>query len=335
MTQVSFHIVRRFSLLSSVAESFYGTVETAAAREFLRINTAVPTEGYVWPGNVLFLPDLMPFHPDHEHRVIKLLAMINSSALQNLSVAEREFFAANHALVNNTVNHPSLIPDYAGGGTDRSGGLLEDISVQSRLIGDRLQELESCYLHERRTKGGLTPHFFAHRQAIYDALDGAMGRVASNLTTGEAAERQGKPAAWAGSSNRVLHWKTEGTEDPFKGFRQHYEKMQKVARYFRYGGCLAIGIDASLTYEVIARACESGEALACATKGPGEDSGSSRKLEGAGGALLGCSVRSLLEASSIDRNRLWCALLGRASISSRRAFRKGADFLFESSYAVS
>lgn len=311
MHEAYFHLVRELESLQSLAARLYGSSETPTAREFIRINSVVAADGYVWPGAALFLPEPMCFSSDMEAHVTEVVRAANGEGAQMMSMPERQFFAANHHLINNTAKNASLINNVLNLANTGASGLLASASLQTRIMSSSLKKLETKYVHEFRQHGKLTPHFFVERQQAYRTLDTALGRVSRMLTMGTPYSTSAKSVLKINTKSQVLHWKRNGTESGVKGFARHFETMKQHGKYFKAWGALTVGIDGIFTYDKIQQACSVGSERECHRSVAVEGIGFGGRVSGglAGGAVAYGACNAVFAGPTLGSSLLWCGIV--------------------------
>lgn len=340
MDHAYFHVTRELESLKSVATRLYGNTETPTAQDFLRFNSAVAVDGYVWPGNLLFLPERMCYAPEVEAQVIETIKVANGDSLKEMTMPERQFLATNHTLVNNTAKSAPLLDSGFSVANTAVSGLFGALSLNSRIMGDSLKNLQTRYVEEFRKNGKLTQHFFIERQRAYRTLDTALGRISRTLTMGTPIDMTAKSALDINIKSQILHWKRHGTEQGVKGFQKHFATMQRHARFFKTGGFLTTGIDGFFTYDAIVKACQSKNDRECRKAAVVEGSAFGGRVGGglAGGAIAYTTCNAFLAAPTVGTSLLWCGIVAGAAGGVAGGMGGGwflgsaGDVLFETAY---
>ncbi|MAL98054.1 MAG: hypothetical protein CL583_06345 [Alteromonadaceae bacterium] len=342
MQEAYFHLVRELESLQSLATRLYGSSETPIAKDFIRINTVVAADGYVWPGAALFLPEPMCFGSDMEAHVTEVVRAANGEGAQMMSMPERQFLSANHHLVNNTAKNASLINNVLNLANTGASGLLASASLQTRIMSSSLKKLETKYVQEFRQHGKLTPHFFVERQQAYRTLDTALGRISRTLTMGTPYSTSAKSVLKVNTKSQVLHWKRNGTESGVKGFAKHFETMKQHGKYFKAGGALTVGIDGIFTYDKIQQACSVGSERECRRTAVVEGASFGGRAGGGagGGALAYVGCNALFGAPSFGTSLMWCGVVAGLAGGALGGYvgegvsRPLSEFLFEATYST-
>ena len=340
--QAHFHVVRRPTWLGAIARDLYGDASSDPAQAFSRINARAVRHHLVWPGQLLFIPASVCYHPQQEAEFGELVGRINDLVMTRINQAEREVLASHPNLVNQAAANPGLVHEAARYGSMAGAGLVSMLSAEHRAVRDLLKELEGRYLQTYRAHGRLTPDFFAQRRRIFAALDTLLGRMARALSLGTPMDQRARDALKISSKSQILHWKRHGTAGGLKDLKAHFERMAQVSRYLRAGGHLAIALDAYLTYDTITRACRAEDERECQRSAVVQGSAFAGSVLGGtfGGGLAYAACSAVFALPSAGSSLLWCALAagGAGSVvggsASSQMFRVGADWLFETYHPV-
>ncbi len=146
---------------------------------------------------------------------------------------------------------------------------------------------------------------------IYESLDTAAGRLARAITFGTRLDEKTRHALKVNTKSQLLHWRRRGTGGHLRDFEAHFDRMGRVTRHLDHAGYLLIGIDAYLTADAIAKACEVGDDRHCHRAMVVKGSGFAGS---AGGSALGSIAaygvcNALFGLESLGSSVLWCGLV--------------------------
>lgn len=341
-----FYIVRQPTSLENITSLLYGSTDSAAARDFLRINTAAADgASHLAIGHILYIPDTVCYAPALEAHIIELVRSCNEWMRLRLSGSQMRLLARQSNLISNAASHSRVIESTPGMAGKAADGLLAATRAQARMIGSTLEQLEALYKKSYRANGGrLGPKFYAQRRRIYETLDSTAGRLARTITLGTRLDENARGALRIKTKSQLLHWKRRGTGGHLRDFEAHFQRMGRITRYLDRGGYLLIGVDAYLTSDAIAKACEAGDDRHChramLVKGGGFVG---RAGVGSMGGSLAYSACSLLfSIESAGSSFLWCGIVVGAAGSvtggllgnwvGKSAGRKASRLIFENTY---
>lgn len=169
------------------------------------------------------------------------------------------------------------------------------ISRQIEQINRTLHDLESLHQKSFRENGHLnSSEFFEERRKLFKRLDFALGDVARRGLSLDDAPKL-KQALGVSTKSLVHNWKQAGVGE-IPGYATHYERLATGAKYMRYTGYLAIGLDASVSAMKIKEACTTGNDEECervSYKESGRFIGATTGGAMGGTAALGCGFFAL------------------------------------------
>lgn len=338
----SFHVVRRHQSLADLTRHLYGSLESALAKDFMRLNETAPDSfGALLPGQMLYLPEPVCYPSNVEADIQAMVATFNIFIVERMDAAQRQVLAENPTIIKNAAENPSVLKGFANGSNTFASGLVAGVSIQTKALGRTLKNLESHYVQTFRSHGKLTPQFYAHRQQLYSALDTNMGSLSRTLALGTPRDLEARSALKISTKSQVLHWKRFGTEGGVKGFQPHFDRLAQTTRYLRNGGLLTIAIDGALTYDTIKKACKSNDRF-CHKTAAVESSGFAGRVVGGslGGLAAYGACSAIFALPSAGSSFLWCGLVAGAAggFLGGTGFgywgEKRAEAIFESNYPV-
>lgn len=312
-----FHVVRLPTTIDILARQLYGDASSALAQEFRFVNQLALIEGIgVVPGQMLYLPEPVCYHPDLQDEIIRFVGSINDRILFQMDNQQRNLLAEHPTFVSNVAESPNIVVQGLSTGNAAASALMAATTATTRSIGESLKSLERAYQQAFRTHGRLTPDFYIRRRQIYSQLDTRLGRLGRTLALGTPFDQHARASLKVHTKSTALHWKRHGT-GPIAGFQGHFDRLARTTRWLRLGGYATLAIDVALNEYAITDACNSGDAAECSRQTYALRGKSVGLVAGglATGSLATYGIcNAVFGPPTAGSSFLWCALvLGGAS----------------------
>ncbi|MGP4844576.1 hypothetical protein ACTXGQ_10630 [Marinobacter sp. 1Y8] len=160
------------------------------------------------------------------------------------------------------VDHYDLLETLTSNASTGMGAGSVMIANQIKSIEAVLRDLEVLHQDSYKKHGHLnSTEFFEKRQGLFKRLDFALGKIARK---GMSLDDNPKLKSALGlSSKSIVHsWKQSGVGN-IPGYATHYDKLATGAKYAKFGGYLAIGLDVAVTEMRIKEVCTTGSTKEC------------------------------------------------------------------------
>lgn len=294
-TEPGFHVVRQPMSKTVLLTALYGDA-SAKPDHFDRLNPGLGNQ--VLPGEMIVLGDPQSMECTREEADLMQVAARVNAKVRSLDQDEAQFIVDHYDLLETITSTSS-----AGLG---AGAVM--VSKQIDSIKATLTDLERLHQESYRKHGHLNhPEFFEKRLGLFKRLNFALGNLArKGMSLDDDAKL--KRALGLSSKSIVHHWKHAGVGD-IPGYASHYERLEVGARYMRYTGYLALGLDISSSIMKVREVCTVGNDGSC-EKVIFKESG--RMAIGTAGGALGASAATacgLLGFATSGVGAIACAVI--------------------------
>ena len=324
-----FHVVRFPTTIDVVAHQLYGDSDNFLFDEFKYVNRLALINGVgLLPGQLLYLPEPICYHPDIKDEIVSFVGMVNERIIYRMDSGERRILADNATFASNAAESSAAnaISRNVGLVNTAAGGVLSGVSELTTSIGESLKKLEAAYQNSFRAHGRLTPEFYSRRSQIYRQFDTKLGRLGRLIAFGSPFSANAKSSLKVSTKSNILHWRRNGV-GPLIDFQGHFGRLASATRNLKIGGYIAIGLDASLNEFAISEACASGDEDHClretyALRGKTLGSASVGIGTGIYGGYAVCNIAFGLPTGG--SSLFWCALLAGGAVGSLGGMGGGA-----------
>lgn len=197
------------------------------------------------------------------------------------------------------IDHYDLLETLTSSASAGVGAGSVMIANQIKSIEITLRDLEALHQDSYKKHGHLnSSEFVEKRQGLFKRLNFSLGKIArKGMSLGDNPKL--KIALGLSSKSIVHNWKQSGVGN-IPGYATHYDKLATGAKYAKFGGYLAIGLDIAVTEMRIKEACTTGTDQECtkvkySQRGRVIGSTAGGTL-GAAAGLAGCAVVGLTTA---------------------------------------
>lgn len=245
----AFHVVTEPMSKTALLQTLYGDV-SAKPDHFDRLNPQLGSR--VLPGEMVVLGDPEGTACTQEEADLMQIARQVNQQVHALNEEEAQFLT----------DHYDLLEMMTSNAATGLGAGAVMISRQIAGIESTLRDLESLHQTTYSKHGHLnSPDFFAKRRELFKQLDFALGKIARKGMSLDDSPKL-KSALGLSSKSIVHNWNQAGVGG-IPGYATHYDKLATGARYARFGGYLAIGLDASVSAMKIKDVCLTGTDREC------------------------------------------------------------------------
>jgi type VI secretion system secreted protein VgrG len=244
-----FHVVREVMSKNALLQSLYGDT-SAKPGQFDRLNPNIGDQ--VMPGEMIILGDPNGMECTQEEADLMQVASQVNERVQALDEEEAQFLIDHYDLLETLTSSAS-----AGVG---AGSVM--IANQIKSIEITLRDLEALHQDSYKKRGHLnSSEFFEKRRGLFKRLNFSLGKIArKGMSLGDNPKL--KTALGLSSQSIVHNWKQSGVGN-IPGYATHYDKLATGAKYAKFGGYLAIGLDIAVTEMRIKEACITGTDQEC------------------------------------------------------------------------
>ncbi|MCW7546482.1 hypothetical protein OO184_00595 [Photorhabdus sp. APURE] len=250
--QPGFCVVQQSGGLSFQASLLFSHSNSEAARYFMALNS---NYRFLKPGQILLVADPDSYNPPH---IIQLLKQSQYEVNRSISALPNEYAALLH-------RHFGLfhyVLDQGGTLVGTSSSLGNSYFSQ---IKKNLSKLQKLYQKEYRLNGlnrkYVSPEFYVERQLIMGNLKrllNKVGRLSLKID-----QHPNLKHALKLSTKAIAHqWDKVGV-GAIKGYSQTIIQSEKMVKWMKYGGWVAIGLDFTDTTGQVIDACNYGQTGKC------------------------------------------------------------------------
>ncbi|WP_228160701.1 hypothetical protein [Marinobacter bohaiensis] len=236
-----FHVVRKPMSKVDLLTKLFGAAGNKP-ESFDRLNPDLGDQAL--PGEMIVLGDPDGQECTREEADLMSVASSVNEQVRSLSEDEAQFIVDYYDLLEALTSNTA---------TGLSAGSVM-ISRQIDQINNTLRSLESLHQASFKKHGHLnSSEFFDERRKLFKRLDFSLGNVARKGLSLDDAPKL-KQALGVSTKSLVHNWKQAGVGD-IPGYATYYDRLATGAKYMRYTGYLAIGLDASVAAMRIKEAC--------------------------------------------------------------------------------
>ncbi|MCC8384545.1 hypothetical protein GPY51_02255 [Photorhabdus laumondii subsp. laumondii] len=250
--QPGFCVVQQPRGLSFQASLLFSHSNSEAARYFMALNS---NYRFLKPGQILLVADPDSYNPPH---MIQLLRQSQYQVNQSVSALPNESAAFLH-------RHFGLfhyVLDQGGTLVGTASSLGDTYFSQ---IKKNLSKLQKLYQREYRLNGlnrkFASPEFYVERQLIMGNLKGLLNKV-GRLSL-KIDQHPNLKHALKLSTKAIAHQWDKAGIGAIKGYSQTILQSEKMIKWMKYGGRIAIGLDFVDTTGQVIDACNYGQAGKC------------------------------------------------------------------------
>ena len=320
-----FHVVRKVMSKNALLQSLYGDT-SAKPDSFDRLNPNISER--LLPGEMIILGDPNMLEcTQNEADLMNVASQVNER-VQTLGEEEAQFL----------IDHYDLLETLTSSASTGVGAGSVMIANQIKSIEITLRDLEALHQDSYKKHGHLnSTEFFEKRRGLFKRLNFSLGKIArKSMSLGDNPKL--KIALGLSSKSIVHNWKQSGVGN-IPGYATHYDKLATGAKYAKFGGYLAIGLDIAVTEMRIKEACTTGTDQECtkvkySQRGRVIGSTAGGTL-GAAAGLAGCAVVGLTTAGI---GGVACAIIVGAAgsvaggIGGGSAGESGGEIIYEGVY---
>ncbi|MCA6220436.1 hypothetical protein [Photorhabdus antumapuensis] len=250
--QPGFCVVQQPGGLSFQASLLFSHSNSEAARYFMSLNA---NYRFLKPGQILLVADPDSYNPPH---IIQLLKQSQYEVNRSIATLPNEYAAFLH-------RHFGLfhyVLDQGGTLVGTASSLGDTYFSQ---IKKNLSKLQKLYQKEYRLNGlnrkYVSPEFYVERQLIMGNLKGLLNKV-GRLSL-KIDQHPNLKHALKLSTKAIAHqWDKVGV-GAIKGYSQTIMQSEKMIKWMKYGGRVAIGLDFIDTTGQVIDACNYGKTGKC------------------------------------------------------------------------
>ncbi|WP_323836734.1 hypothetical protein [Photorhabdus africana] len=250
--QPGFCVVQQPGGLSFQASLLFSHSNSEAARYFMALNS---NYRFLKPGQILLVADPDSYNPPH---IIQLLKQSQYEVNRSVSALPNESAAFLH-------HHFGLfhyVLDQGGTLVGTASSLGDTYFSQ---IKKNLSKLQKLYQREYRLNGlnrkFASPEFYVERQLIMGNLKGLLNKV-GRLSL-KIDQHPNLKHALKLSTKAIAHQWDKAGIGAIKGYSQTILQSEKMIKWMKYGGRIAIGLDFVDTTGQVIDACNYGQAGKC------------------------------------------------------------------------
>ncbi|AKH65070.1 MULTISPECIES: hypothetical protein [Photorhabdus] len=277
--QPGFCVVQQPGGLSFQASLLFSHSNSKAARYFMELNA---DNRYLKPGQILLVADPDSYNPPHIMQLLKQSQYEINQSVSSLPNEYASFLHRHFGLFHYLLDQGGTL---IGTASSLGGSYFSEINKN-------LSNLQSLYEKEYRLNGlnrkYASPDFYLKRQKIMGNLKRLLNKVGRLSLKIE--EHPNLKHALKLSTKAIAHQWDKAGIGAIKGYSQTIIQGEKMAKWMKYGGRIAIGLDFVDTTGQIIDACNYGQSGKCEKVAVKEYS----KFAGrTGGGMLGGYVGSI------------------------------------------